>query len=91
MSKRRMSRRVFTAGVASLPLLELIPRGILGLPSVKRQVRIRVDSVIGLVRPELHGQFAEHVPAPTETCRSNAHSEATAQGAHRLKSSILMT
>lgn len=63
MSKRQMSRRAFTAGVASLPLLQLIPRGISGPPSVRRQVRIQVDSEIGLVRPELHGQFAEHVGA----------------------------
>jgi alpha-L-arabinofuranosidase len=63
MIKRRISRRTFTAAAASVPLLELLPRGILGLASNNRQVRIRTDSEIGLVRPELHGHFAEHLGA----------------------------
>ena len=63
MEKRRVSRRTFTAAAASIPLLELVPRGLWGLASGARQVRIRADSEIGLVRPELHGHFAEHLGA----------------------------
>jgi alpha-N-arabinofuranosidase len=63
MNQRQLSRRAFVASTASLPLLGLVPRGILGAAGGKRHVEIRPGSEIGLVRPELHGQFAEHVGA----------------------------
>lgn len=63
VSKRRMSRRAFTAAAASIPLLELVPRGVWSFADGSQRVKIRADSEIGLVRPELHGHFAEHLGA----------------------------
>jgi len=59
----RWTRRDFARTSASLPLLALVPRGLLGLGTGRQEVTIRVDSEIGQVRPELHGHFAEHVGA----------------------------
>ena len=56
-----MSRRQFTASSAALSLASLIPSGVFGEASNSRRVVIRANSEIGLVRPEFHGQFSEHL------------------------------
>ncbi len=57
-----MSRRQFTRSTAALSLSALLPRTLFSTAASKLQeVVIHTDSEIGTVRPELHGQFAEHL------------------------------
>jgi len=56
-----MSRRRFAANVATLSLSALVPERILAGSSRSQKVLVRTDSEIGRVRPEFHGQFAEHL------------------------------
>jgi alpha-L-arabinofuranosidase len=60
--KSSISRRQFGRASAALSLSALIPRGAVGdSDSGTRRVTVRADSEIGVVRPEFHGQFAEHL------------------------------
>ncbi len=58
-----LSRRnfIFTSGAASLA--SIAPRWMRAetSPSEKQHVAVRADREIGVVRPEFHGQFAEHL------------------------------
>ncbi|MDE3178245.1 MAG: alpha-N-arabinofuranosidase, partial [Acidobacteriota bacterium] len=56
------SRREFARRSAALSLSALAPKGLLGNSSSSaRKVTVRADSKIGVVKPEFHGQFAEHL------------------------------
>ncbi len=61
--KSLISRRAFALKGAALGLAAMTPQRMLGGPTRTRQVVIRTDAKIGIVRPELHGQFAEHLGA----------------------------
>ncbi|HTV55499.1 MAG TPA: alpha-L-arabinofuranosidase C-terminal domain-containing protein [Terriglobia bacterium] len=57
-----MSRREFGRASAALSLSALMPKRAFGDPaSGTHQITVRTDSEIGVVRPEFHGQFAEHL------------------------------
>ncbi|MGH9431111.1 MAG: alpha-N-arabinofuranosidase [Terriglobia bacterium] len=56
-----MSRRQFAANSAALSLSALVPKGLFGESNSAQNVVIRSDAEIGVVRPEFHGQFAEHL------------------------------
>lgn len=57
-----ISRRQFVAGTAAITASALVPKRLLGAPTSSTQrVEIRTDSEIGLVRPEFHGHFIEHL------------------------------
>ena len=56
-----VSRRQFAIQSAALTLTALVPRSVLGASSNTRRVVIRTDAEIGVVRPEFHGHFAEHL------------------------------
>jgi alpha-L-arabinofuranosidase len=57
-----ISRREFGRASAALSLSALVPAGVFGdSASGTRRVMVRADSEIAVVRPELHGQFAEHL------------------------------
>jgi alpha-N-arabinofuranosidase len=59
--KLLMSRRALALRGPALGLAALTPWKVLGIPTSTRRVVIRTDAKIGIVRPELHGQFAEHL------------------------------
>jgi len=62
MLGRFMSRRQFAQSTAALSLSALLPRALFSAPASNAQeIVIHTDNEIGTVRPELHGQFAEHV------------------------------
>lgn len=57
-----MSRRQFAQSTAALSLSVLLPRALYSAPASNAQeIMIHTDDQIGVVRPELHGQFAEHL------------------------------
>ena len=56
-----ITRRQFAQSSAGLLLGSLIPGGIFGQAKTARRMTVLVDAAIGLVRPELHGHFAEHL------------------------------
>ncbi len=57
-----LSRRQFVMGAAALSASAVIPAWLLAANGSKTQrVLVRADSAIGLVRPEFHGHFAEHL------------------------------
>jgi alpha-N-arabinofuranosidase len=57
-----ISRREFGRASAALSLSALVPKRLFGDPgSGARRVTVRAGSEIGVVRPEFHGQFAEHL------------------------------
>ncbi|HUY14820.1 MAG TPA: alpha-L-arabinofuranosidase C-terminal domain-containing protein [Terriglobia bacterium] len=56
-----MSRRQFAANSAALSLSAMAPKGLFGETDSAQKVVIRGDVEIGQVRPEFHGQFAEHL------------------------------
>lgn len=57
-----VSRRGFVAGGAAMTALVLAaPRRLRSLPTASQQLTVYLDGPIGTVRPEFHGQFAEHL------------------------------
>src|SRR5215469_12112527 len=60
---RILSRRQFVRNAAALSLVPLLPRRLWAQSgsSATQRVLIRSDVEIGLVRPEFHGHFAEHL------------------------------
>jgi alpha-N-arabinofuranosidase len=58
---KKITRRRFTQSSAGLFLTSLIPAGVFGQAKSGRRLVVRADSEIGLVRPELHSHFAEHL------------------------------
>jgi len=56
----RLSRRQFVGSTAALSLSALIPRGFASTNSTQKFL-VRADSEIGIVKPEFHSHFAEHL------------------------------
>ena len=57
----RISRRRFVGNAAVVSLASLIPRFVGAAASATRKITVLTDQEIGTVRPEFHGQFAEHL------------------------------
>src|SRR5260370_11746993 len=55
------SRRRFLRSAAGASLASLIPRGLLAADAKTERVTIHTEDAIGVVRPEFHGHFAEHL------------------------------
>ena len=55
-----LSRRQILRAASAASLASLLPRGIYGSAAAKKAV-VHADQEIGLVRPELHSHFAEHL------------------------------
>ena len=60
-SKSSVSRREFAVDVAALGLTALLPRAVVDASAATQRVIVRTDAEIGMIHPELHGQFAEHL------------------------------
>jgi len=60
---QRISRRQFARDTAALSVSTLWPKALFAaaVPSSTAEVVVHADTEIGLVRPELHGQFSEHL------------------------------
>jgi alpha-L-arabinofuranosidase len=58
---RKMSRRKFATHAAALSLSALVPSRLIADTSAPERVIVHGDSPVGVVRPELHGHFAEHL------------------------------
>jgi len=59
---RPLSRRQFVAGTAALTASALVPKSLRAASSsATARVVVRTGSEIGVVRPEFHGHFAEHL------------------------------
>lgn len=58
---RTISRRRFAANAAALSLSALVPRKLFADTASAQRVTVHTDSELGLVRPEFHGHFAEHL------------------------------
>ncbi len=56
----RLTRRHFAQAAAAASLTSLLPR-IAAAPSSAQKVSVLADSAIGIVRPEFHSHFAEHL------------------------------
>ena len=59
--RSKLSRRQFVGSAAALSISAIAPRGLLAASSSAQQVVVRPESEIGLIRPEFHGHFAEHL------------------------------
>ncbi|MGD0498810.1 MAG: hypothetical protein ABSC23_10285 [Bryobacteraceae bacterium] len=55
------SRRRFVRDAAALSLTALLPDAVFSQSQATKSAVVRVDSEIGVVRPELHSHFAEHL------------------------------
>ncbi|MGD0666527.1 MAG: alpha-L-arabinofuranosidase C-terminal domain-containing protein [Bryobacteraceae bacterium] len=55
------TRRQFARAGATAGLTALLPRGLFSAPTTNRHALIRAEDEIGLVRPEFHSHFAEHL------------------------------
>jgi alpha-L-arabinofuranosidase len=59
-----VSRRKFMASATALSASTFIPKQFFAAPSsASQKVLIRTDAEIGMVKPEFHGHFAEHLGA----------------------------
>ena len=56
-----ISRRQFVVSGTALSLAAVASKALLGATSKTQEVRVHADAAIGVVRPELHGHFAEHI------------------------------
>src|SRR5882724_9429587 len=56
-----LSRRQFVRNAATVSLLPFVPRFLGAEASSAQRILVRSDAEIGLVRPEFHGHFAEHL------------------------------
>src|SRR5690242_8521715 len=59
--KRTLTRRHFAAAGAAASLAAVLPRRGAAADTATKSVIIYADQQVGLVRPEFHGQFAEHL------------------------------
>lgn len=59
--KNSITRRQFARGTAAISLSALLPQGVFSSPAATQKVVVHSDVEIGLIRPEFHGQFAEHL------------------------------
>ena len=58
------SRRRFLTNTSALSAVGAVPRWVRAAPEASVSTRrfvVRTDSEIGKIRPELHGQFVEHL------------------------------
>ena len=55
------SRRTFLRNTTAISLASLLPKGLLAADSKTERVTIHTADSIGIVRPEFHGHFAEHL------------------------------
>jgi len=55
------TRRQFTRAGAAASLAAVLPQGVFAAPTANHKATIRADDTIGLVRPEFHSHFAEHL------------------------------
>jgi alpha-L-arabinofuranosidase len=55
------TRRQFARAGTAAGLAAVLPQRVFGAPVAKRKAIIRADDEIGLVRPEFHSHFAEHL------------------------------
>src|SRR5437763_601052 len=58
---RGVPRRSFLGAAAAVSLGSFLPRVLADTANQTQKFVVRADSEIGLVRPELHGHFAEHL------------------------------
>src|SRR6266700_7408185 len=56
-----LSRRQFVRKAATLSVLPFVPRFLGAEASGAQRVLVRTDAEVGVVRPEFHGHFAEHL------------------------------
>jgi alpha-N-arabinofuranosidase len=56
-----LTRRQFARAGAAASLAALLPRGVVGNTSSAKKAVVHADQEIGLVRPEFHSHFAEHL------------------------------
>jgi alpha-N-arabinofuranosidase len=56
-----LTRRSFVSAGAAAGLAALLPRGVVGNSSSAKKAVVHADQEIGLVRPEFHSHFAEHL------------------------------
>jgi alpha-N-arabinofuranosidase len=59
------TRRQFIRSGAALSLASLLPRGVFAATTANKKAVIHWDQEIGLIRPEFHGHFAEHLGSCT--------------------------
>src|SRR5207245_6547623 len=59
--RSKLSRRQFVGSAAALSISTIAPRRLLAASSSAQQVVVRPEAEIGLIRPEFHGHFAEHL------------------------------
>jgi alpha-N-arabinofuranosidase len=59
--KLDLTRRQFVGSGVALSILALAPKGLLAQSSSANRMVVRTDSPIGVVKPEFHSQFAEHL------------------------------
>jgi alpha-N-arabinofuranosidase len=62
---RRISRRNFIASAATSSAALLLPKWSVPETNSAKRIVIHADEEIGIVRPELHGHFAEHLGSCT--------------------------
>ncbi len=55
------TRRQFAAAAAAASLTTLLPRGVGGYATSAKKAVVHADQEIGIVRPEFHSHFAEHL------------------------------
>jgi alpha-N-arabinofuranosidase len=57
----QFTRRQFARTTAAASLATLLPQGVFGNTTANKKAAILADQEIGVVRPDLHGHFAEHL------------------------------
>ena len=57
------SRRRFVGSATALSISALVPRGLFAAASSTQKIVVRADVEIGVIRPDFHGHFAEHLGA----------------------------
>src|SRR5947209_5177675 len=55
------SRRQILRSAAGISLASLVPRGLIGDAGKTEHITVHAANEIGVIRPDLHGQFAEHL------------------------------
>ena len=55
------SRRRFVGSATALSISALVPRGLFAAASSTQKFVVRADAEIGVIQPEFHGHFAEHL------------------------------
>jgi alpha-N-arabinofuranosidase len=61
----KLTRRQFARTGAAVSLAGLLPRGVFSATTANKKTIVHADDEIGLVRPEFHSNFAEHLGSCT--------------------------